>query len=265
MMQECAAKWRSMDDEAKTPYQALADKDKERWLTEKAAEKKPKDQWRPKRPPSAYFLFLKDFRALWKLENDVPEEPEPEEVDPLEAAKIAERLSGSDTPDSGVIDNTTVPAGVPAENGDSTTTDSTTTTTEVNSNTVPNTDTEGSTDIKPPNCPDEENNLKIDESNHEIKSEPIPLNHDPLNDPLTHDPLTHDPLNQDPLNQDLLNDPLNHHPVDPPIPPPYIPPQKKVKKERKTSRVVVSAITSYHAVTSVKTEMCSRLKQCKSS
>lgn len=48
---------------------------KERWLNEKAAEKKPKDQWRPKRPPSAYFLFLKDFRANWKIDsaNDTAE------------------------------------------------------------------------------------------------------------------------------------------------------------------------------------------------
>ena len=38
-------------------------------MNEKAAEKKPKDQWRPKRPPSAYFLFLKDFRANWKIDS----------------------------------------------------------------------------------------------------------------------------------------------------------------------------------------------------
>lgn len=44
-------------------------------MNEKAAEKKPKDQWRPKRPPSAYFLFLKDFRANWKIDsaNDTAE------------------------------------------------------------------------------------------------------------------------------------------------------------------------------------------------
>ena len=66
MMQECAAKWRSMDDEDKKPYQAMADKDKDRWTKEKAAEKKPKDQFRPKRPPSAYFLFLKEsFRTYF--------------------------------------------------------------------------------------------------------------------------------------------------------------------------------------------------------
>ncbi|CAG5107389.1 Oidioi.mRNA.OKI2018_I69.chr1.g3296.t1.cds [Oikopleura dioica] len=69
MMQECAAKWRAMTDEEKRPYHELACIDKERWVNEKAAEKKPKDQWRPKRPPSAYFLFLKDFRAGWKADS----------------------------------------------------------------------------------------------------------------------------------------------------------------------------------------------------
>ncbi|CBY06802.1 unnamed protein product [Oikopleura dioica] len=82
MMQECAAKWRAMSDDEKKPYHELAGIDKvhlfvfkERWLNEKAAEKKPKDQWRPKRPPSAYFLFLKDFRANWKIDsaNDTAE------------------------------------------------------------------------------------------------------------------------------------------------------------------------------------------------
>merc|ERR1712048_1067005 len=70
MMQECAAKWRNMSIEEKAPYQKLADVDKERWQTEKAAEKKPKDQYRPKRPPSAYFLFLRDFRESWKTEHE---------------------------------------------------------------------------------------------------------------------------------------------------------------------------------------------------
>lgn len=70
MMQECAAKWRNMSIEEKAPYQKLADVDKERWQTEKAAEKKPKDQYRPKRPPSAYFLFLRDFREQWKNEHE---------------------------------------------------------------------------------------------------------------------------------------------------------------------------------------------------
>ena len=155
IMPECGSKWRSMDDEDKKPYQALADQDKERWRIEKAAEKKPKDERRPKRPPSAYFLFLKDFRALWKLENDVPEEPEIEEVDTIEAPKI-----GSGLGDSGVIDNTTVET---VENDDS----NTIMTIEVN-------------------C-------------------------------------------------------------------------KKVKKERKTPRVVVSAITSYHIVTNVKINVKSSL------
>lgn len=86
MMQECAAKWRNMSIEEKSPYQKLADIDKERWQTEKAAEKKPKDQYRPKRPPSAYFLFLRDFRESWKIEHE-------EELKAEEAAKQA-RLQG---------------------------------------------------------------------------------------------------------------------------------------------------------------------------
>jgi len=203
MMQECAAKWRGMDEVGKGPYQALADKDKERWLAEKAAEKKPKDQWRPKRPPSAYFLFLKDFRAEWKIEHDIPEITEDPEA--LNDAKIAERLSGSGTPDS-VIDNTGTlvgagggAAGGPV-NGDAGP--------EVNSNTtaIPGTDSL--------RIPDEENNLKIDESNHEPEK---PLN--PLINSITHPTI-----------------PTPH--VNPMIP--TLPGGKKVKKERKTSRVVVS-------------------------
>ena len=90
MMQECAAKWRNMSIEEKSPYQKLADIDKERWQTEKAAEKKPKDQYRPKRPPSAYFLFLRDFRESWKIEHE-------EEIKAEEAAKLA-RLQGLEKP-----------------------------------------------------------------------------------------------------------------------------------------------------------------------
>ena len=91
MMQECAAKWRNMSIEEKSPYQKLADVDKERWQTEKAAEKKPKDQYRPKRPPSAYFLFLRDFRESWKIEHE-------EELKAEEAAKLA-RLQGLEKPE----------------------------------------------------------------------------------------------------------------------------------------------------------------------
>ena len=87
MMQECAAKWRNMSTEDKTPYQAMADVDKERWQTEKAAEKKPKDQWRPKRPPSAYFLFLRDFRENWKSEHEDELNQQPEAKPATEETK----------------------------------------------------------------------------------------------------------------------------------------------------------------------------------
>ena len=195
MMQECAAKWRGMDDEGKKPYQALADKDKERWLTEKAAEKKPKDQWRPKRPPSAYFLFLKDFRASWKLETEA------EELEEEDAQKIAERLSGGGTPES--VDNTALHSPSIGENGG----------TEETPAKTPTHAGDGEDDKS--NGPDEENNLKIDESKHDNAAngeKNIPEN--ALN------PAAH-ALSQ----QTGLPVPL---------------PAKKLKKERKTSRVVVS-------------------------
>lgn len=97
MMQECAAKWRNMSTEDKTPYQAMADVDKERWQTEKAAEKKPKDQWRPKRPPSAYFLFLRDFRENWKSEH----EDELNQPDPKPAAEEAKPDATTEPGDAG--------------------------------------------------------------------------------------------------------------------------------------------------------------------
>ena len=97
MMQECAAKWRNMSTEDKTPYQAMADVDKERWQTEKAAEKKPKDQWRPKRPPSAYFLFLRDFRENWKSEH----EDELNQPDPKPAVEEAKPDATTESGDAG--------------------------------------------------------------------------------------------------------------------------------------------------------------------
>ena len=116
MMQECAAKWRNMSTEDKTPYQAMADVDKERWQTEKAAEKKPKDQWRPKRPPSAYFLFLRDFRENWKSEhedelNQPPPEPKaaseetkPDTTVPDDAGKTTENSNKEETKSEVVSD-----------------------------------------------------------------------------------------------------------------------------------------------------------------
>lgn len=74
MTQECAAKWRTMNDDDKTEYMRLAEKDRERWTREKNIEKKPRDPLRPKRPPSAYFLFLTDFRISYPSKNDPAKE-----------------------------------------------------------------------------------------------------------------------------------------------------------------------------------------------
>merc|ERR1712179_658465 len=49
---------------AKKPYEVMAAKDKERYTNEMAAYKgKTVDPNKPKRPPTAYFLFLADFRV----------------------------------------------------------------------------------------------------------------------------------------------------------------------------------------------------------
>ena len=51
-----------MNDHEKEPFLELSRRDRERWEKDKALEKKPRDPNRPKRPPSAYFLFLAEFR-----------------------------------------------------------------------------------------------------------------------------------------------------------------------------------------------------------
>lgn len=89
-----------MTKEQKAPYESLAKTDRVRWETEKNAAEKPKDPARPKRPPSAYFLFLDDFRSKYPNKTDPAKEitkaagakwNEMTEVDKLpyqEAAKI---------------------------------------------------------------------------------------------------------------------------------------------------------------------------------
>jgi len=72
--QACAEKWRNMNDEEKEPFLELSRRDRERWEKDKALEKKPRDPNRPKRPPSAYFLFLADFR------KDYPGKADPAKV-----------------------------------------------------------------------------------------------------------------------------------------------------------------------------------------
>lgn len=74
MTQECATKWRVMTPDQKSEYENLAKADRVRWEGEKAAAEKPKDPLRPKRPPSAYFLFLNDFRANYQNKTDPAKE-----------------------------------------------------------------------------------------------------------------------------------------------------------------------------------------------
>ena len=59
-----------MNNDEKEPFLELSRRDRERWLKDKALEKKPRDPNRPKRPPSAYFLFLADFRKSYPGKAD---------------------------------------------------------------------------------------------------------------------------------------------------------------------------------------------------
>lgn len=65
---EVAAIWKDFPDEDKTPYEKLAAADKSRYEKEMLAYsgKRPKDDNKPKRPQSAYFLFLASFREKKK-------------------------------------------------------------------------------------------------------------------------------------------------------------------------------------------------------
>jgi len=60
----CGAAWKSMTDEEKAPYTAKYNIDKARWMKEKGALDKQlgKDPTKPKRPQTAYFFFLAEFR-----------------------------------------------------------------------------------------------------------------------------------------------------------------------------------------------------------
>lgn len=59
-----------MTEEEKEPFLELARRDRERWEHDKSIEKRPRDPNRPKRPPSAYFLFLADFRKTYPNKTD---------------------------------------------------------------------------------------------------------------------------------------------------------------------------------------------------
>merc|ERR1711963_242027 len=64
---ECSAKWREMAGPQKKPFEDMAAKDKARYDREMAAYKGKKvDPNKPKRPMTAYFIFLGDFRQKMK-------------------------------------------------------------------------------------------------------------------------------------------------------------------------------------------------------
>ncbi|RWS06072.1 transcription factor Sox-17-alpha-A-like isoform X1 [Dinothrombium tinctorium] len=59
---ECAGKWNSMNEEDKTPFINTAMKDRERYKKEMAVYKPARDANKPKRPGTAFMLFMADFR-----------------------------------------------------------------------------------------------------------------------------------------------------------------------------------------------------------
>lgn len=70
---ECSVKWRALSADKRKPFDALAAKDKERYAKQMRGYKAPvgiakpgkaeKDPRKPKKPMSAFFLFLSDFRS----------------------------------------------------------------------------------------------------------------------------------------------------------------------------------------------------------
>ncbi|XP_076331458.1 uncharacterized protein LOC143236786 [Tachypleus tridentatus] len=59
---ECAAKWNSMSEEEKQPFLDASNKDRERYRREMAIYKPARDANKPKRPETAFMLFMKDIR-----------------------------------------------------------------------------------------------------------------------------------------------------------------------------------------------------------
>ncbi|NP_001298193.1 high mobility group protein B3-like [Biomphalaria glabrata] len=60
---EASEKWKALSADKKKPFEAAAADDKRRYETEMAVYKgKSVDPNKPKRPPTAYFLFLADYR-----------------------------------------------------------------------------------------------------------------------------------------------------------------------------------------------------------
>ena len=59
---ECAAKWNSMSEEDKAPFLETAARDRDRYKREMAIYKPARDSNKPKRPNTAFMLFMADFR-----------------------------------------------------------------------------------------------------------------------------------------------------------------------------------------------------------
>ena len=59
---ECAAKWSEMGEEEKRPFVDSAERDRERYKREMAIFKPARDESKPKRPGTAFMLFMVDFR-----------------------------------------------------------------------------------------------------------------------------------------------------------------------------------------------------------
>ncbi|XP_033646910.1 high mobility group protein B3-like [Asterias rubens] len=68
----CGAKWTSMNETERKPYAELALTDRERYLAQREMFTKKRDPDKPKKPATAYFLFLEDFRKKMK---GIPLEP----------------------------------------------------------------------------------------------------------------------------------------------------------------------------------------------
>lgn len=62
----CGAKWGLMNEEEKRPHIEKAIADRKRYEGEMAMYRKVRDPDKPKKPPTAYFYFLTDFRARMK-------------------------------------------------------------------------------------------------------------------------------------------------------------------------------------------------------
>ncbi|CAN7937627.1 unnamed protein product [Ixodes hexagonus] len=59
---ECAGKWNTMSDEDKQPFLGAAARDRERYKREMEVYKPARDVNKPKRPGTAFMLFMADFR-----------------------------------------------------------------------------------------------------------------------------------------------------------------------------------------------------------